>query len=145
MEHLHHVKSLADLSPLIKEIIQHIHQFPIVLLKGNLGAGKTTLSQRIGKSLGVIEEITSPTYTIVNEYQLPDSGKLFHFDLYRLKDINELEGIGFTEYIDSGNICLIEWPELAEPYLTGLPVQEINIELKDDVREISIQFHVQTA
>lgn len=143
MEHLHHVKSIADLKPVVDEIINHLDGFPIVLLKGNLGAGKTTLSQLIGKTVGISEELTSPTYTLVNEYSLGDSKKLYHFDLYRLKSTEELEAIGFTEYIDSGNIYLIEWPELAEPFLMGMPVQEVMIRTNGTEREIVIHYHTQ--
>src|SRR5688572_24876530 len=113
MQHLHPANSLDDLRHLAGEIALQLKKYPIVTLKGQLGAGKTTLTQMICEQLGVKEPVTSPTYTLVNEYE-GGSGKIYHFDLYRLNKEEELEGIGFTEYLDSGNICLIEWPEIAE-------------------------------
>ena len=83
---------------------------------GDLGAGKTTLIKAFCEALGVKEGTSSPSFAIVNEYR-SDHGPVHHFDLYRLKHEEELEGIGFTEYLDIGAYCFIEWPELAEALL----------------------------
>ncbi len=96
----------------VKEIIAE-KKYNIILLKGNLGAGKTTFTQEFCKQLNVEDEVSSPTYSIVNEYHYP-KGKIFHFDLYRLKNLNEAFEIGIWEYIDSQQICIIEWPEIFE-------------------------------
>jgi tRNA threonylcarbamoyladenosine biosynthesis protein TsaE len=109
----------------------------IVLLQGEMGAGKTTLMKSLCKSLGSADEVSSPTFSLVNEYTCP-SGKIFHFDLYRLKKSSELLDIGFEEYIDSGHWCFIEWPDLA---MDILPKQRVvfSIVAEGDTRKIKIQ------
>jgi tRNA threonylcarbamoyladenosine biosynthesis protein TsaE len=106
---------------------------------GELGAGKTTLIRAICKQLGVEEEISSPTYNIVNEY-IAGEQKVFHFDLYRVKDAEELFDIGFEEYLSSGNICLIEWPEIAENLLPHGKINTIRISREEwsEARRISV-------
>jgi tRNA threonylcarbamoyladenosine biosynthesis protein TsaE len=138
MQHLHKIQDLAGMRLMAEEIVLHLPNYPIVLLKGDLGAGKTTLAQMICEILGVKESVTSPTYTLVNEYIVADKS-IYHFDLYRLKNTEELEGIGFSEYIDSGNICLIEWPELAEKYFIGIPSITVSITSNGTERELVIQ------
>lgn len=105
----------------------------ILLLKGNLGAGKTTFTQFLLKSLGSTDEVSSPTYAIVNEYEKPN-GKIFHFDLYRMQSIDEVFDIGIYEYLDSGNLCIIEWPEIFEEELQEFPFHQITIEYTGEER-----------
>lgn len=87
----------------------------VLIFTGNLGAGKTTLIQGICTGLGVTEKVTSPTFTLINEYQ----GRLpvYHFDFYRLHAAGELVDLGIDEYLDGPGVCLIEWPELIEAWL----------------------------
>jgi tRNA threonylcarbamoyladenosine biosynthesis protein TsaE len=144
MQHLLTANTLADMRLAAVEIVQHLQQHPIVLLKGELGAGKTTLAQMICEILGVKEVVTSPTYTLVNEYISATGQKIYHFDLYRLEKKEELDGFGFIEYLDSGNICLIEWPEIAATYFTGFTTLEINIHKKEEGREITLQHTLTT-
>ncbi len=113
----------------------------IISLSGDLGTGKTALTNGIAKSLGISSYITSPTFTLVNEYEgrLP----LYHFDVYRIADPDEMFDIGFEEYINSEGITIIEWGEQIKDIL---PKEIIRIEIKKnltkglDVREISIDF-----
>ncbi|MCB0509803.1 MAG: tRNA (adenosine(37)-N6)-threonylcarbamoyltransferase complex ATPase subunit type 1 TsaE, partial [Bacteroidetes bacterium] len=84
----------------------------IFLFIGEMGAGKTTLIKEFCWSLGVEEDVSSPTYALVNEYS-SKQGTIYHFDLFRLKSTEEALDIGLENYIDSGNICLIEWPQHA--------------------------------
>ena len=92
-------------------------QARVFTFEGPLGAGKTTLIKALCKLLGVESGMGSPSFAIVNEYATNSSETIYHFDLYRLKKAQELEGIGFTEYVDSGRYCFIEWPEMAVPLL----------------------------
>ncbi|WP_265428975.1 tRNA (adenosine(37)-N6)-threonylcarbamoyltransferase complex ATPase subunit type 1 TsaE [Chryseobacterium sp. YIM B08800] len=108
----------------------------ILLLKGNLGAGKTTFTQFLLKSLGSKDEVNSPTYSIVNEYSSP-KGKIYHFDLYRLKNIDEVYDIGIEEYLDNAFLCIIEWPEVYEDELYGLNYHSMSINNTGENREIT--------
>ena len=94
---------------------------------GELGAGKTTLIKAMCAELGVTSSTSSPSFSIVNEYRSSDDRPVYHFDLYRLKGAQELEAIGFAEYLDSGNYCFIEWPELAR---TQLPLDAVNVRMR---------------
>lgn len=107
--------SLADLPSLAHEVLHELQDAPRVwLFRGQMGAGKTTLSKELIKQLGVAESVQSPTFSLVNEYQSKDGQRIYHFDLYRLKNVQEALAIGIEEYLDSGNYCIIEWPEQAE-------------------------------
>ena len=92
-----------------------LHAFPhgrVFTFNGPLGAGKTTLIKALCTHLGVADGMASPSFSIVNEYRTRNGEAVYHFDLYRLNKAEELEGIGFTEYLDSGRYCFVEWPEL---------------------------------
>ena len=140
MHHLHSIDTLEDMRLTAREIVQHLDQYPIVLLKGNLGAGKTTLAQMICEILGVNEPVTSPTYTLVNEY-MASGFHIYHFDLYRVEDAGELDGFGLNEYLDSGYICLVEWPEIARNHLAGLPCIEVTIHQENEKRTLELSYH----
>jgi tRNA threonylcarbamoyladenosine biosynthesis protein TsaE len=107
----------VDLAPVAKHLIQLSKQQKVFTFSGDLGAGKTTLIKQFCKHFGVIDTVSSPTFGLVNVYRANNEEEIYHFDCYRLKDITEVYDIGFEEYIDSGNICLIEWPDIVEPLL----------------------------
>jgi len=101
----------------------------VVALHGELGAGKTVFVKGLAKGLGIDSPVVSPTFTIVNEYE--GAPPLYHFDLYRLSRAEELLDIGFEEYA-SGGVCVIEWPEIAAPYL---PRDTINVFISADAQK----------
>ena len=86
----------------------------IILISGEMGTGKTTLIKEILRSMDVIDNISSPTFSIINEYKTKIGGLIYHVDLYRIKSIEEIEGIGLFEYLESGNLCFIEWGDQIE-------------------------------
>jgi tRNA threonylcarbamoyladenosine biosynthesis protein TsaE len=96
-----------------------------------MGAGKTTLIKEICHQLGVAQSVQSPTFSLVNEYVDAKGQPVYHFDLYRLKNAQEAFDIGLEEYLDSGNLCLIEWPEQAEEFWTFEHL-ELNVSHVDD-------------
>lgn len=109
----------------------------VVFLKGDLGAGKTTLVQSFIQSLGIQDPITSPTYTLVESYE-SSAFNIHHFDLYRLNDPNELELIGIRDYFADEAFCLIEWPEKGEGVLPKADLV-INILIVDEMnRKVQI-------
>ena len=128
------IKKIEDWQKVVDEILPQL-QHNIFLLKGNLGAGKTTFTQFLLKKLGSNDEVSSPTYAIVNEYHSP-KGKIFHFDLYRMKNIDEVYDIGMEEYLDNAFLCIIEWPQIYEEELADFPHHEMKIENLGDERVI---------
>lgn len=129
------IKNISDWQKVTDAILPEL-QHNILLLKGNLGAGKTTFTQFLLKKLGSKDEVSSPTYSIVNEYSSP-KGKIFHFDLYRLKNIDEVYDIGIEEYLDNSFLCIIEWPEVYEDELYGLKFHSMSIQNTGESREIT--------
>ncbi len=96
------------------ELINQSKGLLVWLLKGEMGAGKTTLVKQIAAQLGVDAAVSSPTFSIVNQYGTAGGQVVYHFDLFRLKDEAEAFDIGMEEYLISGNVCLVEWPEKLE-------------------------------
>ena len=89
-----------------------INNYTIFLFEGDMGSGKTTLIKQVVKDIGISENVKSPTFSLVNKY-IENDLIIFHFDLYRINKENELDSIGFYEYLDSGKLCFIEWPNIA--------------------------------
>lgn len=128
------ITKLDEWNDIIQKIIPDLHH-NILLLKGNLGAGKTTFSQFLLKELGSLDEVSSPTYSIVNEYDTP-KGKVFHFDLYRLKSVEEAYDFGIEEYLDNAFLSIIEWPEIYADELESYDFHEMTISNTESGREI---------
>lgn len=120
------IQTLEELENFAREILLAYPQYKIFLLQGDLGAGKTSLAQAICRILHTQEQAKSPSFSIINEYQSP-SGAVYHFDFYRVEDENEAQELGLEEYWDSGNRCLVEWPEMIPSYL---PAQYLLIQLE---------------
>jgi tRNA threonylcarbamoyladenosine biosynthesis protein TsaE len=126
--------TLVELPVVAKEMIEFLQDAPRVwLFRGQMGAGKTTLSKELLQQLGVDQAVQSPTFSLVNEYQTQAGEIIYHFDLYRLKNTQEALAIGIEEYLDSGNYCLIEWPEQAEE-LWDFPHVNVEIEAINEVQ-----------
>lgn len=104
--------SINELQTVAKQLITNLKS-KTILLYGDMGVGKTTLIKEFVKYLGSTDEVSSPTYSIVNEYELIND-KIYHFDLYRIKDIEEAFNFGIEDYLDSNYWIIIEWPELIE-------------------------------
>jgi len=110
-------QSLKDLPDIAQKIIDFSGENKVIAFEGQLGAGKTTLIKRICVALGVIDNIASPSFSIINEYIDGNNEQVYHFDFYRIKDQEEAMNIGTEEYFYSGYVCLIEWPLKVEDIL----------------------------
>ena len=124
--HDYSVNKIEALKGLAKTLIESFPSSRIFTFKGDLGSGKTTFIKEIIAHLGCAESVSSPTYSIVNEY-ISKGQPIFHIDLYRLKDVEEAIHIGIEEYLYSGHYCFIEWPQIAEQLL---PSETIGIHIK---------------
>lgn len=119
------VEKLPDLTKVATQLKDFAGTEKVFIFEGDMGAGKTTFIKTFCATLGVSDVVSSPTYSIVNEYESP-KGPVFHFDFYRIKDIREAYDLGYEEYFYGGGICLIEWPERVEELL---PENYIKVEI----------------
>lgn len=110
------IDALSDLPRVAEEIINSLDGRTVVLLRGGMGAGKTTLVSRIAALLGAEDTVTSPTFALVNQYEGSEC-RIYHFDFYRIDRIEEVFDLGYEEYFYSGDLCLVEWPEKIEPLI----------------------------
>jgi tRNA threonylcarbamoyladenosine biosynthesis protein TsaE len=113
------IKDVNALGEAAKEFIAAMDQSTVFAFRGEMGAGKTTFIKAICEALGVEDTINSPTFAIVNEYRSATAELIYHFDCYRIKKIEEALDFGFEDYMDSGALCFIEWPENVEELLPG--------------------------
>lgn len=131
------ISSLEELPVVCTGILPQLEMYRVVLFTARMGAGKTTLINELCLKLGVTSKTSSPTYSIVNEYETESGEIIYHFDLYRLKSVDELLDIGFEEYVESGRLCLIEWPQIAIE-LIHQPTLEVAISLENGIRSYSL-------
>jgi tRNA threonylcarbamoyladenosine biosynthesis protein TsaE len=124
------VFGLQDLDAISKDIIRSAQGLPVWVINGEMGAGKTTLAKSICRELSVTEVVSSPTFSIINEYKTAEGKSIFHFDFYRLKSEVEAFDIGVNEYFESGSICLVEWAEKI-PSLIPEHYFEITLQIND--------------
>ena len=114
------IDSLESIQEAARQFVAAMGDNTVFALYGKMGAGKTTFIKAICQELGVTDNITSPTFAIVNEYRSDIAGELiYHFDFYRIKKLEEVYDMGYEDYFYSGAICFIEWPELIEDLLPG--------------------------
>ncbi|MFO7851375.1 MAG: tRNA (adenosine(37)-N6)-threonylcarbamoyltransferase complex ATPase subunit type 1 TsaE [Bacteroidota bacterium] len=126
------IKNTDQLPAAAEELIRFTKRHNIFAFYGSLGAGKTTLIKAICDKLGTIDMVTSPSFTLVNEYKTHNGDLLYHFDFFRIKTQEEVFDFGFEEYLMSGRKCFIEWPEKVESLLPEDTVK-INIKVKTDL------------
>lgn len=130
MHKIYHIKNINDTINFAKELSLTLKPHDIICLNGDLGVGKTVIAKEIAKFFKVEDEVISPTFNILKVYDTKNNiiKKIFHFDLYRIKNIDELYNIGFDEYISKDNaISIIEWPKVSYDIL---PTSFINIDIK---------------
>lgn len=111
------IKNINDLDRAAKEFLNKIKGNSLVAFFAPMGSGKTTFTTAICKALGVTDSVGSPTFAIVNEYITGDGDPMYHFDFYRISKLQEAIEIGLYDYLDSGHLCIMEWPENIEELL----------------------------
>ena len=128
------IDSLSELERVAEEILSSIGERRVVLLRGGMGAGKTTLVSRIASKLGAEDTVTSPTFALVNQYEGRE-GTIYHFDFYRINRVEEVFDLGYEEYFYSGELCFVEWPEMVDGLLPE-DAMEVRITVGDDDKRI---------
>ena len=126
-----HIDSLDELPHAAAAVINALEGRSVVVFRGEMGAGKTTLIREIVARLGADDTVTSPTFAIVNQYTTREGKNIYHFDFYRINRLEEAYDFGYEEYFYSGNLCLVEWPEKIEELLPE-EVMTVRIAVGDD-------------
>ncbi|MCQ2377746.1 MAG: tRNA (adenosine(37)-N6)-threonylcarbamoyltransferase complex ATPase subunit type 1 TsaE [Victivallaceae bacterium] len=133
-------RSEAETETLGRRLASQLPRGTVVSLRGNLGAGKTVFARGFARGLGITETVSSPTYTIVQEYDLPESGRLYHLDLYRISGVAAALDFGVDEFLgDKKSIALVEWPERIESLI---PEDAVSVEIRhlgENEREIYVR------
>lgn len=111
------IESLSELPKVAEAVLGELRGRSVVLFRGPMGVGKTTLISRIAAALGAEDTVTSPTFALVNQYEGEGGRRIYHFDFYRINNVEEALDLGYEEYFYSGELCLVEWPEKIEPLL----------------------------
>ncbi|MFT6210238.1 MAG: tRNA threonylcarbamoyladenosine biosynthesis protein TsaE [Bacteroidia bacterium] len=128
--------SISDLKPVCEFLKTLATDKKIMLFSGEMGAGKTTLIKEFSSYLDITDDVSSPTFSLVNEYESP-IGPVYHFDLYRIQSEDELYDIGYEDYFFSGYLCLVEWPEMASGIIPTEHVM-VDIRVENDQRLITV-------
>ena len=134
------VKNINDLDEVSSKILEHNNKYKKFAFFGDMGVGKTTLIKSLLKKLGVNDNVTSPTFSIVNEYFSEKLGSIFHFDFYRIKNEKEAYDIGIDEYLSSDNYCFIEWPNKINGFIDDNFINVYIDIIDDDNRNIMINY-----
>ena len=131
------IQDIQDINKAAKAFISAMGDSAVFAFYGKMGAGKTTFIKAVCEELGVTDVINSPTFAIVNEYEYGDGDIIYHFDFYRIKKEQEVLDIGYEDYIYSGNLCFMEWPELIESLLPDGTVKVTIEEEADGSRKVT--------
>lgn len=132
---------LSEIDAVAQQVIQSCKGYNIWLFEGQMGAGKTTLIKSICAQMKVVDNVSSPTFSLLNVYQTDTGDEFFHFDFYRIEDQIEAIDIGCDEYFYAGNTCFIEWPEKIPELIPNRFVKICINLVRENEREISITEH----
>ena len=131
--------SIEEIKEAAKKFLPLLDQYKIFGFSGELGAGKTTFIGNLCRELGVVENVTSPTYSLIKEYETKDGNIIYHMDLYRIKNKEEAIEAGIDDCFNGDDICLVEWPEIVPEIL---PLSTVFCKLKitgNDTRKLSVE------
>jgi tRNA threonylcarbamoyladenosine biosynthesis protein TsaE len=126
------IKDKRHLHSAAKQLLEYCRDRKIVAFYGSMGAGKTTIIKTICEIMGAVDIVSSPTFTLVNEYKTSKGDSLYHIDFYRIKKTEEVFDFGVEEYLYSGSYCFLEWPELIEDLL---PLNTVRVKISVDEKE----------
>ena len=124
------IKSIEEIAVAAKEFVAAMGERKVFAFYGKMGAGKTTFIKAVCEELGVEDVINSPTFAIVNEYVDGQRGPVYHFDFYRIKNQQEVMDLGYEDYVYSGHVCFMEWPELIENLL---PDDAVKVTIEEEI------------
>lgn len=132
------IKSLDGIADAARQFVDAMGENKVFAMFGPMGVGKTTFVKAVCEILGVEDTITSPTFAIVNEYRTNSGDQIFHFDFYRIRKVEEVYDMGYEDYVYSGAVCFLEWPELIEELLPEDAVRVTLSEEEDGTRTITL-------
>lgn len=132
------IKSLDGIADAARQFVDAMGENKVFAMFGPMGVGKTTFVKAVCEILGVEDTITSPTFAIVNEYRTNTGEQIFHFDFYRIRKVEEVYDMGYEDYVYSGAVCFLEWPELIEELLPEDAVRVTLSEEEDGTRTITL-------
>ncbi len=132
------INSIDEIGAAAKEFVAAMGDRTVFAFYGKMGAGKTTFIKAVCEELGVEDVINSPTFAIVNEYVDGNGSPVYHFDFYRIKNMQEVMDMGYEDYVYSGNVCFMEWPELIENLLPDDAVKVVIEEETDGSRTVKL-------
>ena len=132
------IKSLDGIADGARQFVDAMGENKVFAMFGPMGVGKTTFVKAVCEILGVEDTITSPTFAIVNEYRTNTGDQIFHFDFYRIRKVEEVYDMGYEDYVYSGAVCFLEWPELIEELLPEDAVRVTLSEEEDGTRTITL-------
>ena len=124
------IKSIEEIAVAAKEFVAAMGERKVFAFYGKMGAGKTTFIKAVCEELGVEDVINSPTFAIVNEYVDGQGEPVYHFDFYRIKNLQEVMDLGYEDYVYSGHVCFMEWPELIENLL---PDDAVKVTIEEEI------------
>lgn len=124
------IKSIEEIAVAAKEFVAAMGERKVFAFYGKMGAGKTTFIKAVCEELGVEDVINSPTFAIVNEYLDGQGEPVYHFDFYRIKNLQEVMDLGYEDYVYSGHVCFMEWPELIENLL---PDDAVKVTIEEEI------------